>query len=349
MSVGPAAPVVVRELDDSAVGAWDAFVEACPQATFFHRSGWRQIFERCLGHRCRFLMAETDGQLRGVLPLVHVKGRFFGEALVSTGFLVQGGPAATDPVACEALDRAAIALATELGVGHLEYRLQAPMHADWACTSSLYFSFRKTMSAEVDVNLKAVPRKQRAVVRKGLAAGLDTAVDADVDRFYRVFSESYRDLGTPVLSKRYFAMIMDVLAPNVEIVTVSRQGKPLCSVMVFLHRDQVMPYFGGGIRAARQHAAFDLMYWETMKRGCERGFRVFDFGRSKHGAGSYEYKRHWGFEPQPLYYEYKLIKRRDLPELNTQNPRFAKAIALWRKLPLPIANRLGPFIARELA
>ena len=342
-------PVVIRELDDSNARAWDAFVDGCPQATFFHRSGWRHVLEAGLGHCCHFLMAEVRGRVQGVLPLVHVRGRLFDNALVSSAFLVLGGPAASDAPIIDALDRAAIKLAEDLGVAHLEYRLEAPMHADWHCNAALYAYFRKTLSPDVESNLKAVPRKQRAVIRKGLAAGLETRIDPNVDDFYRVFSESYRDLGTPVLPKRYFAKILSVFGPQVEIVSVAHQGRVLSAVMVFLHRDQVMPYFGGGTRAARQYAAHDLMYWETMKRACERGYRVFDFGRSKFGTGSYDYKRHWGFEPQPLYYEYKLINRRDIPDLNTQNPRFARAISLWKKLPLPVANLIGPLIARELA
>ncbi|MGZ9067692.1 MAG: FemAB family XrtA/PEP-CTERM system-associated protein, partial [Burkholderiales bacterium] len=252
------ATVIVRELDDDACDKWDAFVQASDTATFFHRSGWRRVMESSLGHRCPYLMAEADGEVRGVLPLVHLNGRIFGKALISTGFLVLGGPAAADAAARDALDRAALDLANTLGVDYLEYRLQSPMHEGWELNSALYFLFRKEMAPDADANLKAIPRKQRAVVRKGLANGLQADLGADVDRFYRVFSESYRDLGTPILHKRFFAAILAVFGRDAEIVTVAQGGRDLCSVMVFFHRDQVLPYYGGGIREARELAAHDF-------------------------------------------------------------------------------------------
>jgi FemAB-related protein (PEP-CTERM system-associated) len=223
------------------------------------------------------------------------------------------------------------------------------MHGDWQRNDALYAYFRKAIVADPDANLKAIPRKQRAVVRKAIDGGLDVDVGHDVDRFYRAFAESYRNLGTPILPKRYYARILETFGDRCEVVTVSHKGQLLSSVMVFLHRDQVMPYYGGGVPAARGTGANDLMYWVTMARAGERGFRIFDFGRSKRGTGSFEFKRHWGFEPEPMVYEYKLINGKSLPDLNPQNPKFARFIAAWQRLPLWVANRLGPLIARELA
>jgi FemAB-related protein (PEP-CTERM system-associated) len=349
MMNGAVTPVTVREFDDDAAQRWDAFVETCPDATFFHRSGWRQVIQSCLGHRCCFLLAEQGDEIRGVLPLVHVNRRIFGKALISGGFLVLGGPVTVDRVARDALDSAAIEIATRLGVDHLEYRLQAPMHDDWPCNSTLYAYFRKAILPDPEANLRGIPRKQRAVVRKGIANGLQADVDSDVDRFYPAFSESYRNLGTPVLPKRYFAKIIEVFGNKCEIVTITHKGKILSSVIVFLHRDQVMPYFGGGVREARDLAANDFMYWETMKRGCERGYRVFDFGRSKRATGSFEFKQHWGFMPEPLHYEYKLLTGTEIPSINPKNPKFSLMISIWQKLPVWTANLIGPIIARQLA
>ncbi len=342
------APLVVRSLDDSAEPRWEAFVAGHPDAMVFHRCGWRRVIERSFGQRCHFLFAEAAGQLRGVLPLVHLDTRFFGKALVSTGFGVYGGPLTRDTAAREALDAAAIDLARELKVDHLEYRLMAPQHPDWPCQSELYAAFRKALDPDPEKNLLAIPRKQRAMVRKGIKNGLVGEIDDDVDRFFPIYAESVRNHGTPVFTRQFFANIKAEFGDDCEITTVVHAGQPVASVMSYYFRDEVLPYYGGGLDAARETAAFDFMYWDVMRRACERGYRIFDYGRSKRGTGSFSFKKHWGFEPQPLFYEFKLFRGDAIPEVNPLNPKYRLFIAAWKRLPLPIANLIGPHLARQL-
>jgi FemAB-related protein (PEP-CTERM system-associated) len=119
-------------------------------------------------------------------------------------------------------------------------------------------------------------------------------------------------------------------------------------VLNFYFRDEVLPFYGGGIAAARQLAANDFMYWEVMRRACERGYRIFDFGRSKIGTGSYAFKCNWGFHPSPLIYQFRLAPGRSMPDLNPLNPKLAVFIAAWKHLPLMVATRLGPLIVRGI-
>lgn len=349
MSDGTGPILEVKPLDGARSAAWDAFVRDHPEGSFFHLSGWKQAIEDSFGHECHFLVADSGGRIRGVLPLVHVTSRLFGKALISNAFCVYGGPVAADAPAQVALDNAALALAQRLGVDHLEYRLRAPLHSDWADNSELYVTFRKTMDPDPDKNLAAIPRKQRAMVRKGIKFGLKGEVDEDVDRFYRVYAESVRNLGTPVLSKVYFRTLKKVFGPACEILTVTHEGRPVSGVMSFLFRDEVLPYYGGGSARARALAANDFMYWDVMRRACQNGCGIFDFGRSKRGTGSFAFKKHWGFEPEPLYYEYCLFGRDDVPEINPTNPKYRLGISAWKRLPLAVANLLGPYIARGLA
>jgi hypothetical protein len=76
--------------------------------------------------------------------------------------------------------------------------------------------------------------------------------------------------------------------------------------------------------------------------------RVFDFGRSKCGTGSFDFKRNWGFEPEQLHYEYRLFKRSTVPQNNPSNPRYELAIQAWRRMPRRIVNLVGPSLARHL-
>ncbi len=348
MNDGAGAALEVAELDAGSAARWDAFVDSCPEATFFHRAGWRRVIERSFGHRAYFLYVEAAGQIRGVLPLVHVKTRLFGNALVSNAFCVYGGPAAADEAARRALDARALDLAEALDVDRLEYRCRRPAHPDWPCNAGLYVTFRKAIDPEVANNMLAIPRKQRAMVRKGIKAGLTSEIDVDVERLYPIYAASVHRLGTPVFPKAYFAELAREFGDACEVLSVTSGGRPLSAVMSFYFRDEVLPYYGGGGAAARRLAANDFMYWEVMRRACERGCRTFDFGRSKRDTGSFAFKKNWGFTPEPLHYEFKLRRGDTIPEINPLNPKYRVFVALWKRLPLPVANRLGPYIARDL-
>jgi FemAB-related protein (PEP-CTERM system-associated) len=342
------APLSVRPLEAADLPRWDAFVEACPEATVFHRAGWRRLIGEVLGHPTHYLLAEADGHIEGVLPLGHVKSRLFGNALVSTPFCVYGGVAASTDRARAALTERACALAEDLRVDYLELRHLEPHNPDWP-RKDLYVTFRKPIDPDPEQNMLAIPRKQRAMVRKGIQAGLASELDPDVERFYRAYSESVRNLGTPVLPKRWYAAVREEFADASDVLTITREGRLVASVLSLYFRDQVLPYYGGGTDEAREVKANDFMYWELMRRACERGYRLFDYGRSKQGTGSYSFKKNWGFEPQPLAYEYYLVRAREVPDVNPLNPRYRLFIALWQKLPLRVSQVLGPLLARSLA
>ncbi|KAB8067015.1 FemAB family XrtA/PEP-CTERM system-associated protein [Janthinobacterium violaceinigrum] len=349
-----ASAIAVRSLQGHEHARWDAFVDACPEATFFHRAGWQTIMEQGFRHDSHFLYAEQDGRIAGVLPLAHVRSRLFGSSLVSLPFCVYGGIAGGSGDVRQALDEAAQALARRLGVGHLEYRWReeredAPDKAParWL-RKPLYATFRHTLHADAEQNLLAIPRKQRAVVRKAMAAGLHSAIDHDLERFYPIYAASVHRLGTPVFARRHFALLRAVFGADCEILTVYHGQQAQASVLQFYFRDEVLPYYGGGSVLARSTGANDFMYWESMRRACARGCRLFDFGRSKLGTGACDFKKNWGFAPQPLPYAYKLVRARALPEVNPLNPRYALFIRAWRRLPLPLANLLGPHIVRQL-
>ena len=337
----------IKVLNQLCSTEWDAFVESCPEATFFHRAGWREVIERAYRHDTHYLYAEEAGNIVGVLPLGHIRSRLFGNALISSPFCVYGGVAAITESARMALERAAVDLAREKGVDYLEFRNRHP-RASGRTVKNLYFTFRKTLDPEPEKNLLAVPRKQRAMIRKGITAGLQGVIDDSLDEFYQAYSLSLRNLGTPVHSMRYFAILREVFGEACEILRVEHQGTTVAAVMNFYFRDEILPYYGGGPTLARNLHANDFMYWEVMRRAVEKGIRIFDYGRSKEGTGSYRFKTHWGFQPEPLPYEYELIKASSMPDVNPLNPKYCLFISAWRRLPLPVSQWLGPWLARQL-
>lgn len=340
-------PIEVRTLEPADRRRWDDYVTAHPEATFFHRAGWAEVIQRAFGHPTLFLYAERDGQIVGVLPLARVKSLLFGHALVSLPFCVYGGILAEDDAAARTLDDAARAEAAEQRVDHLEYRHRQPFHSDWP-SKDLYVTFRKPIEPEVEANMQAIPRKQRRMVRKGIKAGLVSRVDRDEQRFFPVYAGNVHRLGTPVFSRHYFRILKDVFGEDCEFLTVSHEGEPVASVLSFYFRNEVLPYYGGGTPRARELAGYDFMYWELMRRACESGYRLFDFGRSKRDTGSFSFKKNWGFEPEPLHYEFELHQGDAVPDHNPLNPKYQRLIRWWQRLPLPVANLIGPYVVRNL-
>lgn len=335
-------------LTDATEPEWDEFVAAHPDGNFFHQAAWRRVLERAFRHRTYFIIARRGADIVGVLPLAHVKSALFGQSLISIPFGVYGGPLATDADAHTALAKAADAVMTETGIKVMEWRPRDPLSlpASWHERADLYVTFRRAIDASDDVNMKAIPRKQRAVVRKGIDRGLTSTVDRDVAGLHAIYAESVRNLGTPVFARRYFEILAEVFAEAMDVLTVQDAGVPVAAVMNFYWRDEVIPYYGGGTAAARGCHANDFMYWEVMRHAAARGCRMFDFGRSKIGTGAFAFKKNWGFTPQPLAYRYRLADGAGIPDHNPLNPKYRLFIAAWKRLPLPLANLIGPHIVR---
>jgi FemAB-related protein (PEP-CTERM system-associated) len=338
----------VRTLGQEDKTRWEAFVHHCPDATFFHRIGWKDIIEQCFGHTTHYLLAERDAQIVGVLPLAEVKSLLFGHALVSLPFCAYAGVATEDAEAATALHGVARQLGESLGAEHLELRHRAVREADWP-RQDLYVTFRKAILPKVEDNLTAIPRKQRAMVRKGIGRGLVSAIDTDVDRFFALYADNVHRHGTPPLAKRYFETLRRTFDRDCEVLTVTDpRGNAVSSVLSFYFRDEVLPYYAGDVEAARDLAANDFKYWELLRRACERDLRIFDLGRSKRGTGAFAFKKNWGLEPAPLSYEYCLYRRDRIPENNPLNPKYQVLMALWRRLPISVANLLGPHLVKGL-
>ena len=340
--------LTLRALDPASAPAWDDFVKAMPAGSFFHLSGWRRVIEMAFGHRTLYTLAERDGAITGVLPLARVKSALFGNTLISVPFCVYGGPLAADRETARALEDHAAGLMGPTGASAVEFRYRSEVESDWLTRPDLYVTFRKTIDADAEKNMKAIPRKQRAMVRKGIQNGLVSVCGQNTEAMHRVYAESVRNLGTPVFSKRYFRTLAEVFADCMDVVTILDRSTPVAAVMNFYFRDEVLPYYGGGTAAARGRAANDFMYWEVMRRAAERGSRLFDFGRSKIGTGAFAFKHNWGFEPTPLHYRYSLMPGADIPDHNPNNPKYRLFIAAWKKLPVTVANVIGPHIVRGI-
>ncbi|WP_443024506.1 FemAB family XrtA/PEP-CTERM system-associated protein [Sphingomonas sp. Leaf357] len=330
----------------------DAWVRAQPGATPFHLPAWSVAVARACGHTSHTLIAErADGVIAGLLPLTEISSPLFGRALVSNGFAVDGGILAGEPAAVRQLGEAAWALAQELRCPTLELRGGPAEGPEWLRDDSTYLGFVRDLATDDEAELLAIPRKQRAEVRKSLGFDLDVSIGRDAAAaraHYAVYAESVRNLGTPVFPSRLFREVLREFGDDADTLTVRANGVPQASVLSLYFNGTVYPYWGGGTAAARGLRANDRMYFALMGHARAKGCTRFDFGRSKAGTGPAAFKKNWGFEGVPLAYAKRAAPGQEPREINPLNPRYQAKIALWKTLPLWMANMIGPHIARGL-
>lgn len=343
--------VIVREFEERDRDAWRAYVNAHEQATLFHDLRWSDAVRAGYGYRNSHLIAEKDGALAGVLPLTFVSAPLLGRSLISTAFAVGGGILANDANAAASLGAAALDLGRRLGVNYVELRGGIAPGPGYAEKGGVYASFEKEMPDDADAIRNWLPRNRRAEVKKALR--IDEPNESSfrttsrIRDFYKVYAPALRNLGTPVMPRKFLEALKANFADDADIGLVEHNGEPVAGLLSFWFRDRVMPYYIGADRKARDIRAYDYLYYKLMRRAVERGVRIFDFGRSKVGSTHFDTKKYWGFEPAPVVYHVGLVRAKESPNVNPNNPKFARMVALWRRLPLPVANFIGPIVARN--
>lgn len=342
----------VAHADASELARIDGFVLAQEDGTPFHRPHWVVAVAQACGHEWRYLVVENkNAEIQAILPLHLIHSPLFGRALVSSGFAVGGGILSKAPQATQLLADAAWQFAERHSFPSVELRGGAVPDCNWLHKDDVYAGFVADLAGDDEEQLLAIPRKQRAEVRKGLKNDLEIRIgNTQQDRadHYAVYSESVRNLGTPVFPSKLFAAVIEAFEDSADILTVLEDGNPVASVLSLYHNDTVMPYWGGGTWDARRLRANDIMYYALMNHARKRGCARFDFGRSKVGTGAYSFKKNWGFEPEPLSYAVRTANGEEARDVNPMSPKYRLQVALWQRLPLSIANTLGPLISKGL-
>jgi FemAB-related protein (PEP-CTERM system-associated) len=331
--------------------AWDRFVEQHPLSTVAHLSVWGRIFERAYGHEPIYLSAEDGGDLTGVLPLVRMRSRLFGHHLVSMPFLDYGGVVADPGSPAEtALVKAATDLARRTGAQTVGLRQFHPMAAGPPAADD-----RVTMLlplTTVEAAWKALPSERRNRVRKGEKSGLSAAWKGGeaLDDFYPVLAENMRDLGSPVHSRRFFTVMFEELGDLARLVLVrDREGRAVGGAVVLTFRDTIIvPGWVSSLRSAFALCPNFVLYWDVIRFGCANGYRVFDLGRSFTHAGTFEFKRQWGAAPHPLPWRWLDTNPGRCPPVDRDRARLSPLVEGWKRLPLPVANLVGPWIRRQV-
>ncbi|HTG39614.1 FemAB family XrtA/PEP-CTERM system-associated protein [Sphingomonas sp.] len=345
---------IVREADPADprdAARIEAYLVEQPRSTPFHLPGWSRAVTRGTGQRSHYMIAQRAGGIAGVLPLTDIRSPVVGHSLSSVGFAVDGGILADDDAAHDALEAAGWALAQRLGAQTLELRGGAVRGEGWYADDTTYLAFARELTADHDTELAAIPRKQRAEVRRAL--GLDLTVttgSAPRDRaaHYRAYAESVRNLGTPVFPRALFAAMLDELGDRADILTVWHGDRAVASTLSVYWGGTMFPFWGGGVRDARTLRANERMFYAYACHAIDRGCRRLDLGRSKAGTGPAAFKKNLGYPARPLTYWRRTLDGAAPRTFNPLDPKYARKTELWKKLPLPVANLIGPHIARGL-
>lgn len=338
--------------DPAQVAELEAFVRGFPASTPFHRPAWLKAVAEGTGQRAHYLIArDLSGRIAGTLPLTEIRSLLFGRALVSSGFAVGGGVLADQPIVAERLTRECWALAERLSCTTAELRGGPAPRESWVTRSDAYLGFCKPLEADDEAQMLAMAKRHRAELRKGLANDLDFEIGRDRrlrDIHYALFARSVHNLGTPVFPRRLFEAVLDAFGEKADIAVVSHRGVPVSSVLCLYHGKTCLPYWQGAAPAARALRSNEVLYFRLMSLAREQGYSEFDFGRSKVGTGPAAWKKSWGWEPQPLSYHVRTAEGQAARDVNPLSPQYRRKIELWKKLPLGVANGIGPFIARGL-
>ena len=329
---------------------WDEFVNSHPAASCYHLASWATVFNKAFGHDTRYLAAETNGEIVGILPLVVFKSRFLRRFSVSLPFVNYGGVVADTPEVERALVDAAIDETRAMGGEYLELRHTRQLFPSFP-SKQHKVAMILPLAENQEKQWSALDRKIRNQVRKAEKSELRVTQGGVelVEPFYDVFAHNMRDLGTPVYPRQWFQQILATFPDNARAFCVWHGDQPIAASYVFWHGDTMEVPSASALRSFNPMCPNTLLYWEMLKFAAARGLRNFDFGRSTPGAGTYDFKRQWGAQPHGLTWEYWLASGDDeLPDMSPQNPRVQWAIELWRHLPVPVTRAVGPLVVRNI-
>ena len=328
--------------------AWSEYVESSPNATIAHQIDWKNVIEKGIGHKPRYLLAIEENSIRGILPLVVVKTWWQSRYIISLPWIDYGGICADD------LDTEKMLLDEARRITESEKAQFMELRSVKASDHNLAIrqdkaTFLLKLDSNPDKIWKNFNAKLRNQIRKSQKSGLSTEFGGieKLRSFYKVFSYNMRDLGTPVWGFKFFKAILETFPSTAQLVLVIKDTKAIAGGLLLSFKDRLYIPSASAYRSSLKYCPNHALYWEVIRRGCEQGYKYFDFGRSTLNSPTYNFKKQWVPTPTPLVWQYYLNKAKEMPAISPDNPKYRIFINLWRKLPLPIANFLGPKVIKN--
>lgn len=336
----------IKILENRDEPRWEQFVKENDASTFFHQISWKSVIDKTYGHKPFYLFAEENGEIAGILPLFLVDSLIFGKRLVSVPYSPYSGCCAKSQSVTDALLDRAIELSEEFNTKYLELRnvkriLGMP-------TNDKHVTMILNLSQGEESVWSSLRKGMKACVKKASKEGFNVTLDSkDIKGFYQLYRKRMHELGTPAYKYSFFRNIMDIF-PDMTVATIDYKGEVLGTQVLLCFKKTVIYGWGASSKLFSEAHPVHLLLWKVIQNSIIRGYEVFDFGRSALGSGTYDFKKWWGAEPQPLYYQYHLNKKREIPYIHPSNPKYNVAIRTWRTLPSTIVNWLGPFVSKEI-
>jgi FemAB-related protein (PEP-CTERM system-associated) len=325
---------------------WDTFVRGNPNWTHFHQYGWRRVMENALAHETLYLAARDEhGHLAGVLPLVRVKSFLFGHFLVSMPFLNYGGPIGSD-AAVQSLAGHAMNLADESGADLLELRSRRELPLELPASHRKVTVVLDLEPGDPEPTFAALKSKVRSQVRRPMKEGVEVRFGADqLDAFHGVFAQNMRDLGTPVLGRPVFEAMRDEFGDSVWFGAAWLGEEPVAAGCGFAWNGEFEMTWASSLRAHNRIAPNMLLYWRFIEKAAKEGFQTFNFGRCTPGGGTHRFKLQWRGRDEPLWWYHRPADA-DASTPSPDEGALSLGPMVWRKIPLSVANALGPRIVR---
>lgn len=341
----------VRVFDESCRAQWDDYVNQSPAATCYHQLAWKGVVEKSFGHRTWYLLSENGKKrVTGILPLVQLRSALFGNFMVSLPYFNYGGICAGDDETRSGLIEEAVRISRDAGASHLELRHLMPLAGGHPVKTSKV-SMWLDLPRDPNDLWQSFPSKLRSQAQRPMREGMYAKAGREemLDDFYVVFAANMRDLGTPVYPKEFFRTILRELPESTWICTVRTSGgEPAAAGFLVGFRDTLEIPWASSLRTHNRYSPNMLLYWSVLRLACEKGYRVFDFGRSTPQEGTYKFKEQWGAKPVQLYWHYWMKNNGSLPEMNPKNPKFRAAVEIWKRMPLSLTKLIGPSIVKSL-
>ena len=338
----------VEKLSIGKESLWDDYVDQHPEATFFHKSGWKRVIMDSMNHEAHYLMAVDDNKLIGIYPLFILSTGLFGKMGVSLPFVNYGGILSDNIEVEKLLLNEAEAIGRETGCRYIELHQRSPLKSGLPTSQHKVASLIPLQGGADEVFMK-LHHNVRNKIRKSKKNGVTVQKGMEyLTDFYHIYSRNLRDLGTPVLTKRFFEHVVDIFPEQAVIYRATRQGKTIGAKITLM--DQKTCYFewSASLRESLKYAPVHAMNWAAIEDACAEGCHQIDFGRSTAESSHQKFKKYWGVESYKMPWAYQLLNCNEIPGLNKENSKFSLPISLWKKLPLSLSRILGPPIARRL-
>lgn len=322
---------------------WDNYVLCHPHGIAYQLFAWQEAVARAYKFQSRYLIAENNNKIKGVLPLINFQIPFTKKRLLSLPYCDAGGPLADDPSIEKRLLKHALKMAQP---GMVTLRSTKPFAGLSPETTINNQKARMILDLPngSDQFLSGLKAKVRSQVKKAFKNGLTSTMGSLnlLNDFYSVFSENMRDLGSPVHSRKWIQAVLKCYGNRAHTAIVyTPSGEPAAAGVILCHPNAVSIPWASSLRRFNMLNPNMLLYWTFLKFAADNNYPAFDFGRSTPGEGTFRFKKQWGAYPK--YLHWADFEKECRPSFSDHSVSANRNLAqsFIRHLPIPAATALG--------